>query len=65
MTVTGYGVQKALILPNDLYEKEIRRDMPQSVIEAVSFNDALYGYPSTLETSVLVYNKALILFIPP
>ncbi|MEK0312447.1 sugar ABC transporter substrate-binding protein [Cohnella sp. 56] len=49
-----------LLLPNDLFEEETKAKTLETAIEASTYNGILYGYPQTIETYGLFYNKALV-----
>ncbi|WP_239617600.1 sugar ABC transporter substrate-binding protein [Cohnella mopanensis] len=53
-----------LILPNDLFEAETKANTLQTALDASSYNGILYGYPQTIETYALFYNKALVKEVP-
>jgi arabinogalactan oligomer/maltooligosaccharide transport system substrate-binding protein len=56
----GPAVTANLILPNDYFEEETRASMVDASITATTFNDVLYGYPKSVETYALFYNKDLM-----
>jgi len=56
----GKAVTAGLILPNDFYEEESRSANSEIAVNAVSYDGTLYGYPRSVETYALFYNKALI-----
>lgn len=49
-----------LLLPNDLFEEETRATALETAIQASTYDGILYGYPETIETYALFYNKDLI-----
>ncbi|MFC0216041.1 maltose ABC transporter substrate-binding protein [Paenibacillus chartarius] len=49
-----------LILPNDVFEQDTRNTMLDTAVQAVTFNGILYGYPKSIETYALYYNKDLV-----
>ncbi|WP_229263780.1 sugar ABC transporter substrate-binding protein [Cohnella cholangitidis] len=53
-----------LILPNDIFEEETRAKTLETALAASSYNGILYGYPQTIETYALFYNKALVKEVP-
>ncbi|WP_424767051.1 maltose ABC transporter substrate-binding protein [Paenibacillus sp. sgz302251] len=56
----GKAVTAGLILPNDYYEEQSRAANSEIAVNAVSYDGVLYGYPRSVETYALFYNKALI-----
>ncbi|XEC94645.1 extracellular solute-binding protein [Paenibacillus tarimensis] len=60
----GPAATANLILPNDYFEEETRANSVESAIEASSFNGVLYGYPKSVETYALFYNKDLMAEAP-
>lgn len=53
-------VQANLIYPNDLFEEETKANSLETAIAASSIDGILYGYPQSIETFALFYNKALV-----
>ncbi|QJD83811.1 sugar ABC transporter substrate-binding protein [Cohnella herbarum] len=53
-----------LLLPNDLFEEETKASSLETAITASSYDGILYGYPETIETFGLFYNKALVKEVP-
>lgn len=51
------AVKAGLLLPNDLFEEETRAVMEESAIKAVTYDGVLYGYPKSVETYAMYYNK--------
>lgn len=56
----GPAATAGLILPNDYFEEETRATMVESAIIASTYDGILYGYPKSVETYALFYNKELI-----
>lgn len=56
----GQAVTAGLLLPNDLFEEETRQTMAESAVQASSYNGVLYGYPKSVETYAIFYNKDLL-----
>lgn len=56
----GKAVTAGLVLPNDYYEEQSRSANSEIAVNAVSYDGVLYGYPRSVETYALFYNKALI-----
>lgn len=56
----GQAVKAGLLLPNDLFEEETRASMVEAALEASSYEGVLYGYPKSVETYGLFYNKDLM-----
>jgi len=53
------AVKAGLLLPNDVFEEETRATMEATAVEASSYGGVLYGYPKSVETYALFYNKDL------
>lgn len=60
----GKAVQAGLVLPNDFYEEETKAANSDIAVNAVTFDGTLYGYPRSVETYALFYNKDLITEVP-
>lgn len=56
----GLAVTAGLLLPNDLFEEETRASMVEAAVNASSYDGVLYGYPKSVETYGLFYNKDLL-----
>lgn len=56
----GQAVTAGLLLPNDLFEEETRADMVEAAVNASTYDGVLYGYPKSVETYGLFYNKELM-----
>ncbi|WP_325176615.1 sugar ABC transporter substrate-binding protein [Paenibacillus alkalitolerans] len=56
----GPAVTATLLLPNDIHEEETRNSMVEAAITASSYDGMLYGYPKSVETYALFYNKDLL-----
>ncbi|MFX3633070.1 MAG: extracellular solute-binding protein [Candidatus Pristimantibacillus sp.] len=56
----GLAVKAGLILPNDMFEEETRSNSVEASIVASSFDGILYGYPKSVETYAMLYNKDLL-----
>jgi arabinogalactan oligomer/maltooligosaccharide transport system substrate-binding protein len=56
----GPAVKANLILPNDYFEEETRASSVEAAITATSYEGVLYGYPKSVETYALFYNKDLV-----
>lgn len=55
----GLAVKAGLLLPNDVYEEETRNANVETAVTASSQNGILYGYPKSVETYAMFYNKDL------
>ncbi len=53
------AVKAGLLLPNDVFEEETRASMAEAAVKASSYEGVLYGYPKSVETYALFYNKDL------
>lgn len=60
----GSAVDAGIVLPNDLYEAETVEATNETAIQAVTFDGKLYGYPYSVETTAMFYNKDLIAEAP-
>lgn len=56
----GSAVQAGIILPNDLHEEETKANNSEKSVEAFTMDDTLYGYPMSVETTAVFYNKDLV-----
>ncbi|MBD2871285.1 sugar ABC transporter substrate-binding protein [Paenibacillus arenilitoris] len=56
----GRAITAGLVLPNDFYEEQSKTENSEIAVNAVSYDGTLYGYPRSVETYALFYNKALI-----
>ncbi|MFD1954955.1 extracellular solute-binding protein [Paenibacillus thailandensis] len=56
----GTAVPAGLLLPNDFFEEQTRKENSEVAVNAVSYDGTLYGYPRSVETYTLIYNKALV-----
>ncbi|RUS43924.1 maltose ABC transporter substrate-binding protein [Cohnella sp. AR92] len=55
----GLAAKAGLLLPNDVFEEETRADSAEAALNASSYDGVLYGYPKSIETYALFYNKDL------
>ncbi|PWW44877.1 MULTISPECIES: sugar ABC transporter substrate-binding protein [Paenibacillus] len=55
----GSASEAGLILPNDIFEQQTTQSTSDNAVKAVTFKDILYGYPYSVETYALFYNKKL------
>ncbi|MFD2670866.1 sugar ABC transporter substrate-binding protein [Marinicrinis sediminis] len=60
----GIAASSGLILPNDVFAEETIASNAEAAILASSFEDRLYGYPKSIETYALLYNKDLVTELP-
>ncbi|SDF69395.1 arabinogalactan oligomer / maltooligosaccharide transport system substrate-binding protein [Fontibacillus panacisegetis] len=56
----GKAVSAGLVLPNDAWQEDTRKTNKDNVIQAVTYGNIMYGYPLSLESNVLFYNKQLV-----
>lgn len=56
----GKAVTAGLILPNDYFEEKSRAENSELAVNASSYEDVLYGYPRSVETLIMFYNKDLV-----
>ena len=55
----GRAVSAGLVLENDQFADETVNTSQENAVKAVSYDGILYGYPRTVETYALIYNKAI------
>nr|WP_236343723.1 maltose ABC transporter substrate-binding protein [Paenibacillus plantiphilus] len=60
----GNAVEAGLLFPNDLLEEDTKSAHPDAAIQASSYGGTLYGYPKSVETYAVFYNKALVKDLP-
>jgi len=53
------AVKAGLLLPNDVFEEQTRAESAEAAVQASSYEGVLYGYPKSVETYALFYNKDL------
>lgn len=53
----GLAIKAGLLLPNDVFEEETRANNLETAVIASSYDDVLYGYPKSVETYAMFYNK--------
>lgn len=56
----GDAAEAGLLLPNDVFENQVRDRSQPAAIDAASYKGVLYGYPKSVETYALLYNKDLV-----
>ncbi|MEK0312790.1 sugar ABC transporter substrate-binding protein [Cohnella sp. 56] len=56
----GSAVQAGIILPNDLHEEETKANNSEKSVDAFTMDGTLYGYPMSVETTAVFYNKDLV-----
>jgi arabinogalactan oligomer/maltooligosaccharide transport system substrate-binding protein len=56
----GDAVASGILLPNDFYAEETKANYPKTLVDAVSLDGMIYGYPRNVETYLLYYNKDLV-----
>jgi arabinogalactan oligomer/maltooligosaccharide transport system substrate-binding protein len=55
----GSAVQAGVVLPNDLHGEESAANNSDKSVEALTIDGQLYGYPMSVETTAVFYNKDL------
>lgn len=55
----GLAVKAGLLLPNEVFEEETRTNNVETAVNASSYDGVLYGYPKSVETYAMFYNKDL------
>jgi arabinogalactan oligomer / maltooligosaccharide transport system substrate-binding protein len=60
----GKMVSAGLILENDIFAEQTKKDNAEAAVQGATFNNVLYGYPKSIETYALVYNKDLVKTVP-
>lgn len=53
----GLAVKAGLLLPNEVFEEQTRANNVETAITASSYENVLYGYPKSVETYAMFYNK--------
>lgn len=56
----GDAVASGIVLPNDYYAEETKANYSKEIVDAVSLDGMVYGYPRNVETYLLYYNKNLV-----
>ena len=56
----GTMLTAGLVQPNDTTVNEVKTDFPAAVSESLTYENQLYGYPLTVNTYVMIYNKDLV-----
>ncbi|RKP54166.1 maltose ABC transporter substrate-binding protein [Cohnella endophytica] len=56
----GKAVSAGLLLENDYFQDVTTSENSEASVKAFTFQDVLYGYPRSVETYALFYNKKLI-----
>ncbi|WP_123041365.1 sugar ABC transporter substrate-binding protein [Cohnella candidum] len=56
----GSAVQAGVVLPNDLHEEETKANNTQKAVDAWTIDGQLYGYPMSVETTAVFYNKDIV-----
>jgi len=56
----GKAVAAGLVLPNDVFADQATADNSENAVQAVTYDGVLYGYPRSVETYAMFYNKKLI-----
>jgi len=56
----GKAVAAGLLLPNDYFADQTKEENSEASVKAFTFKDELYGYPRSVETYGLFYNKDLM-----
>lgn len=60
----GKAAEAGLLLPNTAYEEEVLSENAEKTVKAVTYDGILYGYPRSVETYALIYNKDLVAEAP-
>ncbi|OWA35296.1 maltose ABC transporter substrate-binding protein [Saccharibacillus sp. O16] len=60
----GQGQAAGILMPNDWFEEETRNDNSELAVNALTYDGILYGYPKSVETTAVFYNKDLIKEVP-
>ncbi len=56
----GSAVQAGVVLPNDLHAEESTANNTEKAVNAWTMDGQLYGYPMSVETTAVFYNKDLV-----
>ncbi|MFD1137282.1 sugar ABC transporter substrate-binding protein [Paenibacillus urinalis] len=60
----GQGVTAGVIMPNDWFEEDTKARNSEVAVNALTYDGILYGYPKSVETTAVFYNKDLIDAVP-
>ncbi|NGZ77319.1 sugar ABC transporter substrate-binding protein [Saccharibacillus alkalitolerans] len=60
----GQGASAGILMPNDWFEEETRADNSELAVNALTYDGILYGYPKSVETTAVFYNKDLLPEVP-
>ncbi|ANF96814.1 sugar ABC transporter substrate-binding protein [Paenibacillus bovis] len=60
----GQGVSAGVLMPNDWFEEDTRGRNSELAVKALTYENILYGYPKSVETTAVFYNKDLIKEVP-
>lgn len=60
----GSAVGAGILLPNDFFEADAKKESFDTAIKALSDKGVLYGYPKAVETTAVYYNKDIIKEVP-
>ncbi|WHX49652.1 maltose ABC transporter substrate-binding protein [Paenibacillus woosongensis] len=56
----GNAAASGLILANDVFAEDTKKNNTEASIIGATFEETLYGYPRAAETTALFYNKSLV-----
>lgn len=56
----GKAVAAGLVLPNDVFGDVSKKENSDPAVQGATFNNVLYGYPRSVETYAMFYNKDLV-----
>lgn len=56
----GSAASAGLLLPNTAFEEEVVSENAEKTVKAITYDGILYGYPRSVETYAMFYNKDLI-----
>ncbi|MBW7474146.1 maltose ABC transporter substrate-binding protein [Paenibacillus oenotherae] len=56
----GSGIKAGIILPNDYHEEETKANNNPIAVDALTMDGILFGYPMSVETIGVYYNKDLV-----
>lgn len=60
----GEAVSAKLVIPNNAFRTKTTKATSAAAVDAVTYNRVLYGYPKSIESVALIYNKKLIKAAP-
>lgn len=56
----GTYITAGLIQPNDNSVQNVKESFIETAVDCVTYDGQVYGYPTSISTNALIYNKALV-----